>query len=219
MRGPNELTPAQEAELERIIREARVAKMRGESQRAGDLMEQAIQVAPESPQVHALIGDDLMERMQYAKAVDAYAQARELAPDNVAIETKHAEAILAQQGMSDPFAIASEGVDSYASGMSAVFLTIIVSGLGHYVLGMKGKGVTFFLTTIGGWIFALLIPQGLERVPNLVRGGPEPNYLVFLPLGIALLSHLWALFDVSAIAKQHKPKRVDHPTPPVDKEF
>ncbi|CAN5414599.1 hypothetical protein BH11ARM1_BH11ARM1_04420 [soil metagenome] len=220
-------TPAQAAEAEQLVRQARVEKMRNNTRGATDLLKKASEIAPGSPAVLEVLGDDYLERRQIAQAKDAYQRASQLDPKNVGLERKYAT-LVAQTAMmgslddqmraslsDSPFINSS---DARASGTAAVMLSAIFPGLGHIVLGRQSG-----FAILGAWIVCLVWVILLrEDVKALVAYRPEngtPNMVVMVPLLIMALIYFSTLASLKSAQRSHTRKPISHPQPPVDKNF
>jgi len=219
---PVALTPEQQEKLESLAREAAIARRRGDRDNLTKVMEQAKELAPDSPQVMEFIGDELMERKKYAEAADIYRKAHELAPDNKSLESKHADAAYAKAMGSLPMDLKSD-FDNVANARVAAILSAICPGLGQIVSGEVGTGVAMLVGWVVSWGITLAIPNGLKGLLSVVgigRANVNFNPLVLLTLFVAAGIHLWAYADAASKVKVAQPKKmVDHPVPPVDKDY
>lgn len=208
-------SPAQLEKAENLIRQAAVAKMRGDNAGADKLLQEAQEAAPTSPAVLEAIGDDYMARGQKSKAMEVYKQAFTIDPKAISAERKYAELVLHIKAISDPF-MTMEMADAgtYASGKIAVILSLLVPGLGQYVLGYRVKGVAFFAVVLICWIILLAVPGMLSTFPGLFGGKVQFNPLVLVFLFPATVAHLWSVFDATAESKRMTPLKVEKPTPP-----
>ncbi|MDK3156084.1 hypothetical protein QPK87_05785 [Kamptonema cortianum] len=68
------LAPSPEAleQVEKLMQQANLAKIRGQNSIADKLLAEAIELAPQAPQVLLAIADDFAERRQFTKAKEAY---------------------------------------------------------------------------------------------------------------------------------------------------
>lgn len=214
-------SPEELEKAERLIRESRLQKMRGNKTVAGKLLEEAHDVAPGSVVVIEAIADDLVERRQTKAATELYKKALRIDPKNVSVERKYAECILGTMRYDDMM-IRSD-LDA-ATGKSAVLLSVLVPGLGQIVSGNTRLGLGLMAGWLGGWGIAWLIPDGLKGVLGLfgVKSGGaavEFNGVVMIPLLLAAVCHLWAIFEAASKSEGRKRKPIDRPRPPVDKDF
>lgn len=220
---PSPPSPEELDKAERLIREARLLKMRGNKTAAGKLIEEALEVAPGAPIILEAVADDLIERRQIRAAMQIYKRALQIEPTNASIERKYAECVLGSAQSFDFSGARSDTIDA-ASGKIALLLSVIVPGLGQIVTGATSLGVGLMAGWLAGWGIAWLIPGGMQGVLGLfgVRGsGPTPEFngAVLFPLMIAAVCHLWAIFDAAGKAGKHERKRIERPVPPVDKDF
>lgn len=208
---------------ERLIREARLLKMRGNKTSAGKLLEEALEIAPGSAAILEAVADDLVERRQIRAAMEIYKRAMRIDPQSASIERKYAECVLGTARSLDFPSPGAEGLDQ-ASGKIALLLSLFVPGLGQIVTGATGLGVGLLVGWLAGWGIAWLIPGGMQGVLGLfgVRGhGPTPEFngVVLFPLLLAAICHIWAIFDAAGKANRYQRRPIERPVPPVDKDF
>lgn len=215
-------TPAQIAEAEKALAAARVAKMRGQKQEADRLLEQAQKAAPTAPTVLEAIGDDYAERGQTKKAMDAYKRAHELDPKNIAIERKYAECVLKNDAVANAMMhmLGEDSIETVANANIATVLSVFVPGLGQMVTGQVPKGATFLGGWLIGWIWAFLTPDGLTNLVKSVGGAKSSfNTFVLVPVFIALVFHMAAIYDAASRAKSARRPKVNRPVPPANLPF
>lgn len=216
---PDPPTQEQIDRAERLIREAMVARRRGDKLQASKLLDQAVEVAPGSSTVLEAVADDLRERRQMQAARDMYRRALRVDPKNVSVERKFAECVLTTEQMSFEFLAAREEIDA-ASGKVALILSILIPGLGQIVTGHRNRGIAMLSGWLIGWTIALLIPNGVKGIVKMFGGaGGDFNGVVLIPLAVAAFCHLWAIYDAAARAQGGSRQKVDRPKPPVDKDF
>ncbi len=226
---PEPPTTAQLREAEQLVRQARVEKMRENHRASTDLLKKAAEVAPGSPAVLETLGDDLAERRQYKQAREVYGRAFRLDPKNVGLERKYAICVsqMASMGSLDdqmrahlsdsPFLSAD---DSLASGGAAIFLSALLPGLGHVVLGKTatGFGIMAAWLLCGGWL--LLMYEDLGRLIGMATGGAgSPNPLVLLPVALMMAIYIGTLASFKGRGAAAKKKPLERPKPPVDLPF
>ena len=221
-------TPEQLATAEDLIRQAMLARRRGLKDVAAKLMSEAEAAAPGAPAVLEAIGDDLAERGQTKPALEAYGRAMKAAPGNVALERKHAQLVfkVANAGsiehqLQAGLGTVAAGPDSVASAKAALWLSLFLPGLGQMVTNRLTLGLTMLGGWLGGWIFAILIPDGLSKFRELFTGkGSDFNSFVFFPVGLATAMHFWSIFEAaSKVPKGPRLPPPPRPTPPVDMPF
>ncbi|MEZ0324924.1 MAG: tetratricopeptide repeat protein [Fimbriimonas sp.] len=225
---PTEPPTAQQlAQAEQLVREARVEKIRGNTRGATDLLKKASEVAPGAPAVLEVLGDDLVERKQLDQAKKAYKQAWKLDPKNVGLERKYATVVVQMDAMGSiddqlrmnlsdsPFSEA----EARASSTAAIFLSALLPGLGHVVLGRQ---VGFLI--LGAWvlcgIWLTVMRKDLAGLLAFATGGhTSPNLAVLLPVMLMAGIYLGTLASLKSAKKAHKRKPPDRPQPPVDLPF
>lgn len=214
-------TQDQIAQAENLLRQARVHAMRGDHEGARNLLEQAAQVAPQSGAVLEALGDELIAQGKKRPAIEMYKRAIALSPGNVGLEKKHADLVFSAFAASQVYTSTASQAEIAASAKAAVVMSIILPGLGQVVTGRFQSGAIYMVLWLGAWVVAGVM--GFGNLGAAMTGKPfngqPPNYMVFLPVGLALLFHLYAIVDANSAAKQQDRKRVNHPKPPTDLPF
>jgi tetratricopeptide (TPR) repeat protein len=205
-------------QAEALIRQAQICKMRGETQKAGRLLQEAAQAAPTSPAVLEIVGDSCMERRDYKGAIDVYAQALLASQGSVPLERKHAEAILAHQMASNPMLIPTNDVGTYAQGKYAVLLSIIFPGVGHMIAGKWAPGIVFMSLVLVGSLMSGYF-GGYAAFLSLFGSSRDVTFMGILSLLILVGSYLACQFHMASLARQMETPKIERPKPPVDKEF
>lgn len=222
-------TPAQLAEADKLVIQARVEKMRGNAAKSTEYLKQAAAAAPGSKAVLEALGDDLAERKQFKAAMNAYQRAFRLDPKNVGVEEKLANVALTmgslgsledqmRRNLSDsPFLTEA---DAYARLPAAVFLSALVPGVGHLVLGRTSQG----LMILAGWVASLIwfLSHWFDFVKliSLTSGGREkPNLVVMAPLLLMVGIYIGTLNSLKSRKDVVRKVPAAHPKPPVDLPF
>lgn len=213
-------TEEEREKAENLVRQANLAKIRGDKVSFEKLIEEAALAAPGSSAVQEAVGDAYVDRRQVRKAKDAYQRAVKLDPTNASAERKFGEMVLSIQLALDPMFGKPSPDESLASGKAAVILSFMIPGLGQIVNGETSKGVAFLVTWLVGVIGAILVPNGLTGLMTLIGlRGPAFNPTVLLPLFLAVSAWMWAIGDAGGRAKRQDKRMIVHPVPPVDKDF
>ncbi|MBX3097639.1 MAG: hypothetical protein KF812_12340 [Fimbriimonadaceae bacterium] len=212
------LDPATKDEVDRLLSLAHFANSKGATAVSQKHLDDAVALAPHSPDVLVAVGDSLLARNQLKRAHDAYARAHKIDKSHVDAERKFGETLLKLKAVELAFLGGSDYV-SPASGKSALILSVFVPGLGQYVMGDEQKGVIYFLV----WLAALLSGQffggGLGSAMSVFSAAGPGNPFIFVAIGIAILAHLASIMDAASYSKKLEVKPIDRPTPPVDKPF
>lgn len=211
----------QNDQAERMLREANLAKMRGDARKYSELLDQAKATAPNSVAIWHAVGDDYRDRRRLADAKTAYEKALAIEPENVTIDRKRAECILEMTAFSFE-SLAASDFESASSGRIAAILSFFVAGLGQIVTGQPVKGAWMMAGWLLGWFAAWLIPNGMSGlmgVFGLSRDAAAFSGVVLLPIALAVSCHLWSISDALVKAKSYAKKPVAKPIPPVDKDF
>jgi hypothetical protein len=165
-----------------------------------------------------MLGDDYSERKQYAKARDTYAQALASEPNNVGLQTKHAEAVLRAASYSVEGMLGLDGAlnpEDRESG--AAWIDILAPGLGQCFRGRWGVGLPLLAVWLTAVVFVILYNQPRDIADN----APLRNQIlgVVAILVVAAL-HMGSLVNVLITIRTTAPKRnVEKPRPPVDLPF
>ncbi len=222
--NPEPPTPEQAVAAEKLVQQARVEKMRGNKNETRRLLEEAARVAPGSPSVLELLGDDHAERKQLGKAVAYYRRAAKLDPKNVNVERKLALAALGVSDMSSGPSVSLGGsIDDSAIPMAsrnaAMLLSLFLPGLGHIVLGQKTKGwaILAFWCLLLAW--TILMGGDVAKLGSMIVGGrSQPNMLVAVPLLLMVITYFVTLADFRG-PKETARRPVERPHPPVNLPF
>ena len=208
-------TAEQIEKAENLIRQARLARSRGQSAQATEFLNQAESLAPNAPIVLEFIGDDYAEHNNFRKARDTYKKALRYAPNNVAIDRKHADMVFKTSNFGNLQNLSEFEV--VANAKRAVAFNFFIPGSGQIVTGEPIKG-GFIL---GLWLLSLvsikLIPNGVQTLIDLGTGRLRVssfNAVVLIPLAIAIIIQIAAIFDASIKAKSYENRKVLHPEPP-----
>lgn len=210
-------SPDEQERAEALLREARVAEMRGQADRAEALVREAAAVAPGSSEVLEALADRLVVSRKTIEAKKTYQRAVHANPHNVSAERKLAELVLketqAQLLASGYMAITSEAV---ASSAAAFRYNLFAPGFGQVLLGETGKG----LALLAGWIVCWLVALQSSKAALDAAGTTMDKVLFGAPILVALIVYAYALLDIGGRgAPVAKPPRPGRPKPPVDMEF
>lgn len=197
---------------EQLIRQARLARSRGQNTQAMEYLKQAEAAAPQNPTVLEFIGDNFAENRRFKEAREVYQRAHKLAPHNAAIERKWANSILRTNPV-DP--IAYSDLEVMASGKIAVLLTVVVPGLGQVVTKEFAKGITIFVLWVACVIWLVSIPHGIKGLTDLFAKSAAEQFhpIVLAPLGFGFFVWLGAVLDANFSSKSFVRRPVDRPTP------
>lgn len=221
---PSPPTPAQSEQAERLVRQAMLEKQRGNKVAVTKLLEEAVAIAPGAPTTLEALGDDFAARSRAKEAMDCYKRAIALDPKNVGLERKHAMLVFnvgmagsiddqMRANLSDsPFLNQGDHVASFGA---AKFVSYLMPGLGHLLLGRPGMG----LGLLGGWI-ACLVWAGVALLHGgggghlRISGALLPPIAIWIVLTFVAVGSLGG--DRAAARTKAKPS---HPRPPVDLPF
>ncbi len=184
----SELDPKRD-EVERLLRQAHLEKMRGQSEQARATLQQALELMPDAPDVWELLGDYRREAGDWKGAHEAYQKAHELAPDNPHIERKFAEAVLRLSRQQEQYQMWERALGGNETANAtllprnpglAFLLSMQMPGVGQLYNGQWVKGGVLLALWVLGWAVFMLTPGSSDFVYNLlaylvnptrVRGG------------------------------------------------
>ncbi|MBS1708072.1 MAG: hypothetical protein JSS65_05045 [Armatimonadetes bacterium] len=215
-------TPEAAEDAERILRQANLARVRGDNSMADKLLQEAMSVAPGSVAVLEAVGDDYVHRKQWRKAFEVYEMAHKAEPTNISVERKYGEMVLKVKLAVDPFMMSASDVGTMASGKAAMLLSVFLPGVGQMVLGHYVKGGVMLGGWVLGWLGFLSDPSGFKGLMTMIgmAKGATPGPLALPSLALAVGFHLWSMFDSVSTSKGLTPReKIEHPVPPVDKPF
>lgn len=218
--GHPPLDPEAQARAEGLVRQARLAQQRGQSDLVRKLLEEAESVCPDAELVIEAVGDDLVARSQFARAKTVFDRGRKRWPDNKTLERKYGEMVLKVDLKIDPFT-ASSDFETVASARNAVFYSLFFPGVGQIVMGQQILGGSMLAVWVLGWVITLTTPNGLGGLLQVMFGrSGDLNPQVLVGLAMIMFAHLWSVADASARSKRLQPRKtIDRPAPPVDKPF
>lgn len=138
-------------QINRLLREANVFRMRGQFEQAEERCRAALEVAPADSGVLEMLGDLLRDQEQVEKAAEQYRLALEQDPNRAALEKKYAELALAIAERQRQREMAQLLLDNPAAFRTPkkkknVFIALILSGiwpgLGQFYIaeGLDVKG-------------------------------------------------------------------------------
>lgn len=212
-------TPEQLAEAESLIRNAKVAQMRGNRDEAISLLKQAENAAPGASTVIEAVGDELLAAGKVGEARKYYRRAKVADPSNVSAERKFAELVFRSEASAATAIIAESEV--VANARSAAILSFLVPGLGQIVRGRIATGITFIVLVFGLWAlaFALGLKGALAQMLNAQTGRDPYNPLVFAIVPAAVILYFINVADVSSRAKMASTRSYERPPPPENLPF
>ncbi len=225
-------TLAEMDQAEKLIRQARLEKQRGNNIGSTDLLKKAIEVAPGSSVVMEAMADDLIAHKQIKQARAILKQAHALDPKNVGLERKYAEVVLMgstnmsiedqlRYGMNDSLFLT--GNDNVAGIVAARFLSAIVPGVGQLVLGRTTKGFVLFVGYVICFGLLVLWQQDFKALMFMFSkthpGTIHP--VVFIPIIGSAAFWFAAMADLSGSQTKTRARnvKVERPKPPVDLPF
>lgn len=202
-----------------LLRQAHIAKTRGEADRSSHMVAEAYQQFPHYPAAILAYVDELLDRGRAGDAVRILDEAVATTPPNLALEDKRAELVLRTRYRA-PIDL-DEAKANYASGKTALWLSVLLPGLGHMAMENYQRGawiMAAWLVGIGG---VFLVPNGVPGLAGVLSPHAKVpfNPLVLLPILIALAAFAVAVSEMSHIAKQTETLRPTHPVPPENLPF
>ncbi|MBV6459110.1 MAG: hypothetical protein HONBIEJF_02251 [Fimbriimonadaceae bacterium] len=210
---PEAPDPATLERAERLLREARLARQRGQADLCRKLLTEAKEIAPGAGVVWEAIGDDAVANHQSRLARESYTMAWKLSPKDPNIERKYAETVLSSAVFMDPKMAAAA-----ANPRASVWLSVILPGLGQMANEDYGKGSIM----MGAWTVALIIstaiPDGLGALLSFKL--QSLNLIAVVPMLVMLAIHIWSIYDASQNTVADRGRKIpERPVPPVDKPF
>lgn len=222
-------TPAEALEAEKYVRQARVETMRKNTQAATAALQRAAEIAPGSPAVLEALGDDLVGRKKLKDAMKVYKRAVALDPKNVGLERKYANLVLQVESLgsldqqmrmhlSDNPLLDSE--DKIASLSTAVFLSALLPGVGHLVLGMNSRGFGILAAWLFSSVWLAFNFEDLVKFGAFASGGhTRPGLGFLLPVLIMTIIYIATLANLKSMSNAVVKRKIDRPKPPVDLPF
>lgn len=222
---PQRPTPEQQEEAESLLRQAHLARTRGQTAQAHDLLSRAATVAPGSASVQEALGDDYFEAHQYRKAAECYAIALAIEPNNPRLDRKRGDAVFFATGAAGGFE-SMAALESTANPKAVVVLSLLLPGVGQLVAGRVMAGVLMMIGFVGGWVVALATPGAMRSLVSSlglrsqeVEAGGGPGTVAVVGLLIASACWLWSVFEALGRASEMRMLKKERPKPPVEKPF
>lgn len=222
-------SPEQDLQAESLIRQARVETMRKNTAVATSLLEQAEKVAPGSVLVLELLADQLVLARRLDAALKKYAIALRIDPNNLSIAKKHADLVFRVKAQAAGIELAqSMGNENFnGNPKKMVYVTAIIPGLGHILLGDFVTGYSILVLWIVTSVWSIAAGHNLKGfLGSLGIGQPTPNQssgagALILPLILGTAVYIYALFSCKKLAsKQNVPNFTSSGVrPPVDLPF
>ena len=227
---PSPPTPEQQADADKLVAQARVEKMRGNGERASELLRQAVSVAPGSSTVVELLADELVGQRKYREALDKYDLARRLDPKNAGADKKHADLVFQTRAhaASANLMIAEQASLATSSKIATMFACLL-PGSGQLVMQRYALGAFYMVTWILMIVWLGVMKSDFAGVLILiglhVRGAKADfSPVVFIPISVAALIHIAGIVGTKSGSSREAAfmahmTKADRPTPPVNLPF
>ncbi len=221
MKPDSELDPKRD-EVERLLRQANLQKMRGQLEDASASVQQALELMPDDADVWAMLGDLRQQAGDMQGAHDAYKRAHELAPDNAAIERKYAQTVLALTSQQEQFQLWQQAIEGKLPEEElgpprqpalAFLLSLVMPGLGQLYNGQIVKGGILLGIMLAGLSLFMLIGDAKTALQNMIAFVVNPSRMrgdisqVHLLITLALfIVWVYAILDapLSAVARNRR---------------
>ncbi len=220
--APNqELDPKRE-EVERLLRQAHLQKLRGQLEHASASVQQALELNPDDASVWEMLGDLRQQAGDLQGAHDAYKRAHELAPDNATLERKYAQVVLTITSQQEQFLrwqqalegkLPEEEIGPPRQPGLAFLLSLVMPGLGQIYNGQLVKGGILLGVILIGLTLFVAVSGGKEALNNMLaflvnparmRGGISEFHLLIVI--VLFFVWLYAIIDapLSAAARNRR---------------
>ncbi|GBC92447.1 hypothetical protein HRbin15_00917 [bacterium HR15] len=211
MAPDQELDPKRE-EVERLLRQAHLHKLRGQLEDASASVQHALELMPNDASVWEMLGDLRQQVGDWQGAHDAYKRAHELAPDNATIERKYAQTVLQITTQQEQFQLWQQALEGKLpeeeAGMPrrpglAFLLSFVMPGLGQIYTGQFIKGGILLGITLIGLTLFVVVRGGQEALQNMLaflvnparmRGGISQFHLLL----VIVLFFVWLYSVIDA---------------------
>lgn len=215
-------TPEQEAQAEALIRQARVAKMRGQTQDARKLLDQAYESAPGSVAVVETLADECAESGQRDKAIKLLKAAMKLNPGNTGLEKKHAAMVFQFKARIEAEMMSSEFMRAEVkeNARMAGWWSLILPGLGQIMMNEIPLGISFILAYVSAGIWLIGSVNGFQTpVTAQSHGLLTGSMRIIAPAVVLLALQAIAYSKTRLVSNTFKKEKVSHPSPPVNLPF
>lgn len=208
-------------EVERLLTQANVERVRGNFLTARRLLEQALQKAPERADIHELLGDVYKAVGDLSTALECYKKARELDPTRRSVEEKFASTLLEI----NPPAVPEEVPFLPKNPTLAVILSALLPGAGQVYNEQWLKGIamgTVALLSLGYFlqfyhqIRSTTVMPTLSQVQQHMEQASVGEILLLLLAGLlAFCMWTWSILDAYKTARKfQQQQQSQHPSPP-----
>lgn len=190
-----------------------VLKRRGDKPGATQALDAAIAAAPGSAEVLEHQANNLLERGQTKAAIELLKRGLELYPAHPVLENIYGELVLRSVEVGDLFSLQSDFEVMSRRKISAWF-SLFVPGSGQIVSGNFTLGIFFLIVFILSVVCAVSVPNGLNKF-----GTSSFNGTVLVPIFIGLLTWIASIGEAASASKRITIKSIEHPVPPIDKDY
>jgi tetratricopeptide (TPR) repeat protein len=208
-------------EVERLLTQANIERMRGNFLAARRLIEQALQKAPERADVHELLGDVYKAVGDLQNALECYRKARELDPKRRSAEEKFAATLLEI----NPPTVSDEIPFLPKNPTFAVLLSALLPGAGQVYNEQWLKGIVMCvvaLLSLGYFLqfyhqirSAATVFPTLGQVQQQLEQASVGEILLLLFAGLtAFCVWTWSILDAYNTARKFQQQQKQQTPPP-----
>jgi len=211
-----------QAEIDRLLSAANVARLRGEVAEALAHCQAALALSPQDPALHELYGDLLEQAGQLSQALETYRQAQELAPDRASVEEKIARLSLELARAELRYQrLAGEGTTApllkplTRKPVLSCLYSLLLPGCGQlYNLDFaKGLGILALVLLLLNYLASVYVralemrPPGQAKLGAILghylnQQGPGGKFLFYGSLVLLAVTYLFAIIEAWLRARQ-----------------
>lgn len=208
-------------ELERLLTQANIERMRGNFLTARRLIEQALQKAPERADIHEMLGDIYKAVRDMPNALECYRRARELDPNRQSAEEKFAATLLEI----NPPTVMEEVPFLPKKPTIAVALSALLPGAGQVYNEQWLKGILMCVVALLSLGYFLHFYHQIRSATVLPTFGQVQQQLEQASIGeillllfaglLAFCIWTWSILDAYNTARkfQQQQQQRQHPSP------
>jgi hypothetical protein len=208
---PEELPPpptdTEKADAEKLVQQARVEKMRGNSAKVAELIDQAARTAPGSSELQEMLGDELVDGRRFRDALAKYDMARRLDPKNLSADKKHADLVYKTKAGPAGLELSylDEAENAIATKWAGIF-SLVIPGAGQCMLGNWVNGLINLAISVSMTVWIIVQNQDFEQLIRTIAGRGSRPYsdAILIPIVVGVIAWIYGWGSCFARAKRER---------------
>lgn len=218
---PSQTSPQSREQLDGLLREANVLRLRRQFGEAEDRCRQALEISPRDLDSLEMLGDLLYEKGNLAEARELFERSQEILPGRDEVETRLAKIILEQgerdhqRAMTQSLLMTSSAAERETKNrvILSALISLIFAGGGQVYNGEYVKAAILGGVYLLGWVVNG-IPDLLRLIYLMMGGrgsGLDPDYGWRAAVGmVAVFAWVYSLLDAPKRARELTRPSSDH---------